>query len=178
MFQTLGLRPGLKLDGEALRETFYELSRRTHPDKFILAPSPEPSYALRWSTAINRAYQTLRDPITRSQYLLESEKFPTPASTPVPLDLAEAYFDLQDLLTESPGEAQSENRLAVFRESLTRQLEETEKEWAPLAEAWESASNHGETLGKLHQHLTKLRYLRSMITDLDRKGSGNGNSRD
>jgi molecular chaperone HscB len=170
-FQVLGIAPALHIDPEALRDAFYQLSRRTHPDRFTLAVPPEPGYALRWTTAINRAYQTLRDPSTRSEYLLDWEQFRRPASPQVPLDLAEAYFDLQDLLSEPQGE----EKMAAFRKDLAAALEQTDRQWAALAAAWPETHDR---LQKLHDILTKQRYLHAMIADLDRKGSANGDSRD
>ena len=164
-FGVLGVAPALKLDADDLRERFYALSRLVHPDRFSQKAPPEPSYALRWSTAVNRAYQTLRDPAARSRYLLEAEAFPSPEKAQVPMELAEAYFDLQDLLTETGGEA----KLLAFREDLTGQLAATDGEWSRLAEAWEHGDERKSILDRLQKLLTKQKYLRSMIADLEKR---------
>src|SRR5262245_51309270 len=93
-FEILGFPVQPELDAEVLRAKFYELSKKTHPDRFAASTPPESSYALGWSTKINRAYQTLRDPISRTYYLLELFKVPESGKS-VPLELAETYFELQ-----------------------------------------------------------------------------------
>lgn len=163
----LGLTPSLRVEADSLREAFYDLSRKVHPDKFATVPAPQPSYALRWSTAVNRAYQTLRDPVQRAHYLLELEGTPVGAQAQVPLDLAETYFDLQDYLSEPGGE----EKMAGFRSDLQQQLDGPEGEWNRIAEAWDKNENRAATAAELQALLTRQRYLRSMIADLERKGS-------
>src|SRR4051812_19807678 len=52
-FDVLGLPASLGLAEGPLREKFYELSKKTHPDRFGQVPPPESLYALRWNTLIN-----------------------------------------------------------------------------------------------------------------------------
>ena len=164
----------LKLDDTSLREKFYELSRKLHPDRFVNAVLPEPTYSLRWTTALNRAYQTLRDPVQRTYYLLEHlEVLPNKASQ-VPLELAEAYFELQDLLTEEKGI----EKMKLFKSRLCNELHLLEAKWAEMATDWETSSDRKVILGNLQAYLNKRRYLSSMISDLEKKiGSGDHGDR-
>lgn len=164
-FSILGVPVSLLLTEEVLRSNFYERSKLTHPDKFSHVPPPESSYALRWSTAINKAYQTLRDPQLRSIYLLQLYEIPENASSQVPVELAETYFELQELLMEDEGES----HMQKFREALHSQMDILDIEWQDIAEAWEKTSEKKPVLEKLRSNLNKQRYLTSMLGDLDRK---------
>src|SRR5689334_11218867 len=72
-FTFFGLRPKLNLDVPALERSFYELSRKLHPDLNARAGSQEQQWSLEQSSLLNDAYRTLRDPIKRTQYLLQLE---------------------------------------------------------------------------------------------------------
>src|SRR4029077_12121393 len=72
-FSFFALPRKLNLDASALERDFYRLSRELHPDRFARAPKAEQEAALERSSQLNDAYRTLKDPITRTQYLLELE---------------------------------------------------------------------------------------------------------
>src|ERR1700692_5096149 len=63
----------LTLDVAALEKQFYTMSRRLHPDRFASKPLAEQEAALTASSHLNDAYRALKDPISRTQYLLKLE---------------------------------------------------------------------------------------------------------
>ena len=72
-FEIFSLPPHLTIDTTALEKSFYALSRRLHPDPFAARPAPEQEAALAESSRLIDAYRTLKDPIARTEYLLELE---------------------------------------------------------------------------------------------------------
>ena len=72
-FSFFGLPPKLNVDVPGLEKSFYELSRRLHPDLNARAGSREQEWSLEQSSLLNDAYRTLRDPIKRTEYLLHLE---------------------------------------------------------------------------------------------------------
>ena len=72
-FSFFGLPPKLNLDSAALEREFYKLSRQLHPDLYARASREEQQWSLEKSSQLNDAYRTLKDPITRTQYLLRLE---------------------------------------------------------------------------------------------------------
>jgi molecular chaperone HscB len=72
-FSVFNLPRTLNIDTGKLERAFYRLSRELHPDRFARAPKTEQEAALEKSSQLNDAYRTLKDPITRTQYLLELE---------------------------------------------------------------------------------------------------------
>ena len=72
-FSFFGLLRKLNVDVSALERDFYDLSRRLHPDLNSRAGSHEQEWSLEQSSLLNDAYRTLKDPIKRTQYLLQLE---------------------------------------------------------------------------------------------------------
>lgn len=171
-FSVFGYSPGLKIDEEDLRKRYFDLSKKTHPDRFINVPAPEKEHATRWSAYINKSHQTLRDPKSRAEYLLDLYQVPPQKAAKVPTDLAESYFELQELLMEEAGRAKAKQ----FREHLGSLVDQNEKDFDMLAEVWEKTNAKDQFLLHLQEHLNKQKYLFSMLADLERKlGNQSGN---
>ncbi len=165
-FEILGVAENLHLDLEALREVFYSLSKLTHPDRYVTKDPSEAMLAARWSTAINRAYQTLRDPVARARAILARAGKTEPQGNQVPLELAETYFELQDAL----GEPNAGTRLAEFRQELEKRQKDLDQEWAELESAWSEGADNSALLERLAKHLTVQRFLGAMQNDLEKRG--------
>jgi molecular chaperone HscB len=115
-FTFFGLPRKLNVDVAILERSFYELSRKLHPDLNARAGSKEQEWILEQSSLLNDAYRTLKDPIKRTQYLLllegveleEQSKSATDQARAtgetkkqiVPPDLLEEVFELNMQLEE------------------------------------------------------------------------------
>jgi molecular chaperone HscB len=69
-FGLLGLPAQFDLDPQAIERAFFDRSKELHPDRFANAPAAERVAALSKSRALNDAYQTLKKPVPRAEYLL------------------------------------------------------------------------------------------------------------
>ncbi len=63
----------MNIDTAALEREFYRLSRKLHPDFYARSTEIEKIWSLGKSSQLNDAYRTLREPIARTQYLLQLE---------------------------------------------------------------------------------------------------------
>jgi molecular chaperone HscB len=72
-FSFFGLPRKLTIDLAALEQEFYKLSRKLHPDLYARSSGQEQEWSLEKSSQLNDAYRTLRDPISRTEYLLKLE---------------------------------------------------------------------------------------------------------
>jgi molecular chaperone HscB len=70
-FELFGLRARFDVDMAALDAAYREVQGRVHPDRFVNATDAEKRVAMQWATRANEAYQTLRNPQKRAQYLCE-----------------------------------------------------------------------------------------------------------
>jgi molecular chaperone HscB len=69
-FALLGLAPAYEVDPAALERAFFERSKALHPDRVAGAPAAERVAALSRSRALNDAYQLIKKPVSRAEYLL------------------------------------------------------------------------------------------------------------
>jgi molecular chaperone HscB len=69
-FARLGLPRGFALDPAALDRAYFALQRLLHPDRFARASARERAISQSQAVALNEAYETLRLPLPRAEYLL------------------------------------------------------------------------------------------------------------
>ncbi len=69
-FSRLGLDVTFELAGRDLDQAYFALQRRLHPDRFTGKSGREKSLSQQQATAINDAYETLKEPLARADYLV------------------------------------------------------------------------------------------------------------
>ncbi len=69
-FALLGIEPSFAVDIAQLEAAYFREQRKFHPDRFVGKPAAERNAALNASMDINHAYDTLKNPLKRAQYLL------------------------------------------------------------------------------------------------------------
>ena len=70
-FELFGLPPSYGMDEEILEKAYREIQARVHPDRFAHAGDAERRASLQWTTRVNEAYRTLKNPVQRGRHLLE-----------------------------------------------------------------------------------------------------------
>jgi molecular chaperone HscB len=138
-FSFFGLPQKLNLDTAQLERDFYALSRKLHPDINAKANSQEQEWSLEKTSLLNDAYRTLKDPISRTQYLLrlqgvhieeqskaatdEARKSGAAKKQVVPPDLLEEVFELNMQLEE----LRMEKKMGEDDPDLARELQGTKQ---------------------------------------------------
>jgi molecular chaperone HscB len=69
-FTRLGIDFGFDVDAAVLDRRYFDRQRQLHPDRFATRSGRERALSQRQATAINEAYETLKDPLRRADYLL------------------------------------------------------------------------------------------------------------
>lgn len=107
-FEVLGLPRAMALQGSAIEKAFRETSKRVHPDKFAGADPSQRKIALDYTTFVNDAYRTLKDPQRRAEYLmsLDGVRIGDESSTTRDPELLMEMLELQETLesTQDPAE--------------------------------------------------------------------------
>ena len=138
-FTFFGLPYRLNLDTKQLEHEFYDLSRHLHPDINAGGSGPEQEWSLEKSSQLNDAYRTLKDPITRTEYLLrlqglqleeqsqaateEARRTGTAKKQVVPPDLLEEVFELNMQLEE----LRMNKKMGEDDRNLVRDVQKTEQ---------------------------------------------------
>src|SRR5688572_14837253 len=70
-FELFGVAPAFALDAAALERSYREIQSKVHPDRFAHAGDAERRASLQWTTRVNEAYRTLKDPVQRAKHILD-----------------------------------------------------------------------------------------------------------
>ena len=101
-FELLGIGRQYAIDLERLRKNFLALNRRIHPDYFSTEEDDVQSASMRIAAQINSAYETLRDPVQRAEYILHVCGGPSSSEDKsVPAELLGTVMMLRDEIDEA-----------------------------------------------------------------------------
>ncbi len=157
-----------RLEIAALDRVYREIQARVHPDKFAGASDREKRLSLQWATHVNEAYQTLKSPLSRAQYLLSLASHAVDVQNHTTMDTNFLVEQMQ--WREEVEEARSAGDIAAL-ERIYRQIEQRiEADYAQLADLLDDASTHALAAERVRQlmFLEKLLYgIDAAIVDLD-----------
>lgn len=123
-FELFGLQPAFALDREALERAYREIQSRVHPDRFAHAGDAERRASLQWTTRVNEAYQTLKNPVARASHILALHgvdvAFET--NTAMPADFLMQQMDLREALEDAAG-----TKNAGALEALQRRIDDDKR---------------------------------------------------
>ena len=149
-FELFGLPPAFGLDEGTLEKAYREIQAQVHPDRFAHAGDAERRASLQWTTRVNEAYRTLKDPVQRGRHLLELHgvdvAFET--NTQMPTDFLMRQLELREELEAATGK-KDPSRLDRLRADLSLSKRELEKEIAAAIDARKDYSGAAELVRKL-----------------------------
>jgi molecular chaperone HscB len=183
-FSFFGLPRKLELDETALEREFYALSRKLHPDVYSRASVREQAWSLEKTSQLNDAYRTLKDPVSRTEYLLllegiqmeEQSKTATEKARAagvdkkqtVPAELLEEAFELNMLLEEAKQGGVDDDlrgQLMAIRTSLAARLNTMQEELRAAWKQWDSGDV--EATAQMVDVLNRRGYLRNLERDIN-----------
>ena len=193
-FTFFGLPRKLNLDVAELEREFHRLSRKLHPDLYISGGGPEAEWSLEKSSQLNDAYRTLRDPISRTMYLLklegvqleEQSKSATDKAREtgqekkqvVPPDLLEEVFELNMQLEE----LRTGKRMGEVEDSLKTELQqkkhdleqklavtdtELKKLWGQWDQVLEGKADRVTVRDAMVALLNRRKYIANLVRDVN-----------
>jgi len=69
-FARFGMPSEFDLNGAALDQQYFDHQRMLHPDRFAMRTAREKALSQQQSVCVNEAYETLKDPLKRADYLV------------------------------------------------------------------------------------------------------------
>jgi molecular chaperone HscB len=178
-FAFFGLPRKLTIEPEALDGQFHMLSWKLHPDNFVRASEFERNLSLQRSSELNDAYRTLREPLSRVEYLLEFLNVRKEGTTKqqAPPELLEEVFELNEWLDELRETRTSGGEVALLRGRLDAaagnfqaKLTEVDAELAALGAQWDAALDSGADeakrtalLTRMSEVLNRRSYIRNLV---------------
>lgn len=184
-FSMLELPRRLWIEMGMLEQKFLQLSWKLHPDNFVNSTAEEREISLRRSSELNDAYRTLRDPITRVEYLLAIEGMRKDGETKqqAPPELLEEVFELNESLDElreakaGGGDLGSlRNRLTAAEKHFEEKLQEVDTQLQSVARDWDKSldANAPQEAGKkilikLNELLNRRSYIRNLVVNVQKE---------
>ena len=186
-FAVLELPRKLTIDVPALEKYFYKLSRKLHPDLNAQASADEQIAILAKSSQLNDAYRTLKNPVTRVEYLLtlsgarinENDASKKTDAPRVPADLLEEVFELNMQLEEMRANKKMgeddpglRGELEKAQAQFSGQLAAVDDDLRQAGVAWDQALDQQDEVGKaailkdLAALLDRRNYLRNLVRDV------------
>ena len=160
-FELFGLPARISIDTAALEARYHELQREVHPDRFAAAPDAERRASMQWTTRVNEAYRTLKNPVERARYLLELNgvdvAFET--NTAMPADFLGRQLELREALelAEAEKDTGALDRLRAALRIETKELE------SALGETLDARRDYAAAAGLVR----KLKFLDRFDAEID-----------
>lgn len=156
-FARLNVERSFEVDVSALDHLYFDLQRQLHPDRFATKAPKEKALSQQQATALNDAYETLKDPLKRADYLVHLEG----------VDVLPEGCNLvkdQSILMEAM-EMREKLTMADTMEALNAIQRETKVEIDDVLSALSLAFQGGDIRGAC-QLTTRLKYLDKMMGEV------------
>ena len=188
-FALIGLPPKLQIDADALEHRFHQLSWKLHPDNFVRASDLERNVSLDRSSQLNDAYRTLREPVSRVEYLLRQRGVRKEGTSKqqAPPELLEEVFELNESLDELRSARRSgDGHLAELRHKLEAaqhnfesklgevdaQLQSVFAEWDSAIDASAGEDTQRKLMDRLNEILNRRSYIRNLVANVQQELTG------
>lgn len=160
-FELFGVESKFDVDLEALSERYRELQREYHPDRHVHKGDREQRLAVQATTHLNEAYQTLRSPLKRAQYLLNLQGVETGEETrqQLPGEFLMQQMELREALAEAESDPDPFAALSDL-EAKAQRLES--QEYQLFNAALDAADLHGAEIS-----IRKLQFISKLITEIE-----------
>ncbi|MEE2000995.1 co-chaperone HscB [Alkalimonas sp. MEB108] len=163
-FELFQLPQQMELDSALLSQHYLQLQRRFHPDNFANASERDRRQSVQQAALINDAFQTLKHPLRRAEYLLqcrgielkhEQQSFQDPAFLMQQMELREQLADIAAASEQTELLQQFEQELQQHQQQLRTELVQA------LEQHSESGNQHAASL------LRKLKFFDKLQQELE-----------
>ena len=163
-FELFGLPVDFRVDLEEVSLRYRDLQKVVHPDKFASGSEQQQRVAMQSATLVNEAYDVLKDPLKRAQYILslkgrnaDGENLTTSdgAFLMQQMELREALDDSRD--SDDPLEA-LDDLLDTIRTAINEQI-------AKMTIFLESSTD--EDLDNAMESVYKMQFLKKLYTEAE-----------
>jgi len=163
-FELFGMPVGFLLDAAELSARYRELQKVVHPDRYAASGEHSQRLSLQSATMVNEAYETLKDPLSRAQYLLtlkgvqidpEQQSLNDPAFLMQQMELREA---LAKVAAKDDPQAELDRLLREIGDMIKTQV-------AQLAVQFEESSP--EQLRAAIQTVQKMQFLNKLHAEAE-----------
>jgi molecular chaperone HscB len=155
-FSRLGIGQEFSVDLAELERQYFGLQRRLHPDRFATRSPKERALSQQQATALNEAYETLKDPLKRAAYLLRLSGRVVDVERAGTVDDPELLMEAMEM-REALADAETSEEVAALAAEAEVELGRCQQ---ALAQAFRD--DDLDSAGRL---TTRLKYLGKMVEE-------------
>jgi len=160
-FEIFGLSQEFPVDAAKLAERYRDLQREFHPDRFAHKPEAERNLSVRWAATINQAFDTLKSPLKRAQYLLSEQGLDSTGDSNITSDVN--FLMQQMMLREGLSEVRNESDPFSKLEELRG---ETTAEYQNLQEIF-SMQFTDQQYSEALNTVAKMQFFAKLLSEMD-----------
>ena len=158
-FQLFHIPITLNPDKQLLKQKFYELSRKYHPDFFTQETEVEQAQALELSSQVNKAYKTLLNQDETIRYvLMQKDMLEEEEKYQLPPDFLMEVMELNEQLQEAKME-EDEAKMAGVKQGIATMQDDIYRPVKNIIEAYDDTIITKEELQPVKEYYFKKKYL-------------------
>ena len=160
-FSLFNLPCNFRLDTSVLDQRYREAQAQVHPDKYVQAGDTERRLSLQWATRVNEAYQTLKKPLPRAQYLLKIRNCPIDAenNAAMPADFLMEQMEWREAVAEA--------RTAREQDELEQLHSRVKQRMSARYEELGSLLDDQQDYALAADRVRRLMFLEKLLFDID-----------
>ena len=164
-YELFGLDAEFSLDLSELSATYQALQKAVHPDRFAHSSSQEQLLAVQKSAQINDAFQTLKQPITRGEYLLKLRgcELPSEQQSFQDIGFLMEQMELREMIAELEHASDVDAAIFAAQETLDVQSQNLWQQVSALLIDDDASNNQ-----KASELLRKLKFYNKLQIELER----------
>jgi molecular chaperone HscB len=164
-FELFGLQFQFDIEIDAIAQTYRELQRVVHPDKFAHACAHEQLLAVQKSAQVNDAFQTLKDPLQRAQYMLAEQGIDIQIEQKTLQDsvFLMQQMELREQLEDIAAMDDPDDEIDALEGQIKTMTEQMYSEMTPLL-----VSSCKVSLENAANMVRKLKFMNKLREELDR----------
>jgi molecular chaperone HscB len=160
-FEIFSLAVAWEVDFEQLDIKFRTLQKALHPDRYANKNDFEKRLAVQTAATINQAYETIKNPLSRAQYLLELEDLDASQETHITSD-GQFLMD-QMLLREALAEIRGSENAKEALVSLSIEAQQT----AAKIQSEFASQYQQKAYNEAFESLAKMQFAIKFIDDIN-----------
>lgn len=163
-FELFSMEPTYDVNPAELRQKYLGLSRSIHPDVAGRDSDKQRKQSLALSSGLNLAYETLRNPVSRAEYLLQMADGPSAADDKsVPGEMLGEVMMLREEIDEAV-QADDQASLRTLQETIGQRQQQTLEKIASICRTADLREPGVQT--QLRRQLNAVKYWNNLLDQI------------
>jgi molecular chaperone HscB len=162
-YAIFSLPAGWQVDRSVLDSRYRQLQREFHPDRFAAKGDVEKRLAVQTTSLINQAYETLKSPLKRAQYMLELENIDAGQESHITSDMGflMKQIEFREALEEIRDSANPLAGLDSMRDDIEAQYLQLQKDF----QSQHSTANYNDALDTV----AKMQFFAKLLDEIEQR---------